>query len=92
VTRVAAGCKPGFYRVRCGDVVEVVQRSRVNGRWPAVSPYKGGVPYRRKAKPNGGLALYGFLPPDYPLRPAKRPRWWRRSTHLFYPDAATVQP
>ena len=82
---IAADCKPGFYRVRCGDVVEVVVRSRVSGRWPAVSPYQGGVAYRRKADPRGGLALYGWLPPEYSMRPAKRPRWWRRSTCLYYP-------
>jgi hypothetical protein len=80
----ACACRPGFYRTRTGDVVEVVTRSRVSGRWP-LRNWPGGVPYRRKAPPRGGAALYGWLPPGYLLRPAKRPRWWRRSTRLYYP-------
>lgn len=84
----AAEAPQGFYRARHGQVLEVVARARVDGNWPRRS--NGAIPYRIKANPASDapgeqVARFGWLPPDYPLRPASKPGWWRRA------DAARVR-
>ena len=74
---VARDAEPGFYMTPRGSVIEVVAPARVTGAWPT----RDGVPYRKKANPSSTrtadqVAVYGYLPDDYLLKPWHKPRWW----------------
>lgn len=72
----------GFYRSTKGRVLQIVPISKVNERWGARRD--AGVPYRIKANPAAAdprqrVAVCGWLPASYPLKPASKPRWWARA-------------
>lgn len=72
VTASEAG--PGFYRTRKGRVIRILPASRVSGCWPPRPTSYVPVPYKLYAGPREPVPVYGWLPPDYLLRPCPPPR------------------
>lgn len=78
---LAKDAKPGFYVTPRGRVIKIVPRSKVSGRWRTEAA--AGVPYKALGNPTATraarqVAVYGWLPPEYEIRPASKPRWWRK--------------
>lgn len=79
----AADAEPlSFYRSRRGRVLQIVDARRVDAGWPRRPT--GAIAYRIKANPRAAapgeqVAQLGWLPADYPLRPAAKPAWWARA-------------
>lgn len=75
----AAQCRAsGWYKARNGRVIQIVKKP--NSRWRCQRCTRADVPYRSPANPESNNPLwrvpsYGWLRPDYPLLPHRRPRW-----------------
>jgi hypothetical protein len=76
----ASEAEPGFYRTQRGDVIKIVQEASSLWRQTASADR---IPYKRRGNPDSPdpcrqVTVYGWLPLDYPVKPAKCPGWWRR--------------